>query len=162
MFNHDHIDSNDKVAFYDEILMRVKGVLYEEPDAIANMANVASILFNNMENINWAGFYRFTDAQLVLGPFQGQSACIRIPVGRGVCGKTAETMETQRVDDVHQFEGHIPCDAASMSEIVIPLVVDGQLVAILDIDSPILNRFDDVDQKYLEEIAHSVATGSAW
>lgn len=162
MFEHHKIDNSNKKDFYNEIKLRIQGVMYEEKDAVANMANVSSILFNQLDEINWAGFYCYKEDQLVLGPFQGKSACIRIPLGRGVCGKAAQLKETQLVKDVHSFEGHIPCDAASQSEIVVPLVVDGQLIGVLDIDSPIKNRFDEEDQIYMEEIAEMVAKGSNW
>ena len=119
---------------------------------IANMANISALLFNQLEEVNWAGFYLYKDDQLVLGPFQGLPACIRIPMGKGVCGTAAQTGEVQRIADVHAFEGHIACDAASNSEIVIPLKKDGRLLGVLDIDSPVHDRFTEKDQAKLESI----------
>ncbi|TPV60075.1 GAF domain-containing protein [Aestuariibacter sp. GS-14] len=119
---------------------------------IANMANISALLYNQMDNVNWAGFYIFKEEQLVLGPFQGQPACIRIPMGKGVCGTAAASNTVQRIEDVHQFEGHIACDAASNSEIVIPIVVNDKLIGVLDIDSPIYSRFSAEDEAGLCEI----------
>lgn len=118
------------------------------------MANISALLFNHLEDVNWAGFYLFKEDQLVLGPFQGQPACIRIPLGKGVCGTSASTRTVQRIADVHQFEGHIACDAASNSEIVIPLVIEDTLIGVLDIDSPIFERFSEEDESGLVEIAN--------
>ncbi|QPL51964.1 GAF domain-containing protein [Alteromonas sp. B31-7] len=117
------------------------------------MANVSALLFNQLEDVNWAGFYLHKESQLVLGPFQGQPACIRIPIGKGVCGTAAETRTIQRIDDVHAFSGHIACDAASNSEIVIPLIVNDELLGVLDIDSPKFGRFDADDEAGLKQIA---------
>lgn len=125
-----------------------------EHDLIANMANVSALLFNYLDEVNWAGFYLFKENQLVLGPFQGQPACIRIPMGKGVCGTAAAERKVQRITDVHAFDGHIACDAASNSEIVIPLIVNGDLVGVLDIDSPVFSRFDEEDEKGLTAIAN--------
>ncbi|MBU2976905.1 GAF domain-containing protein [Alteromonas sp. C1M14] len=124
-----------------------------EKDIIANMANLSALIFNNMENINWAGFYLYKEEQLVLGPFQGQPACIRIPMGRGVCGTAASERQTMMVADVHEFAGHIACDAASNSEIVVPLIVNDKLLGVLDIDSPLKNRFNDSDKQGVESLA---------
>ena len=118
---------------------------------IANMANVAALIWQAIPDLNWAGFYRFDGTELVLGPFQGKPACVRIPVGRGVCGTAVAEGKTQLVDDVHQFAGHIACDGASNSEIVIPLRRGGEIIGVLDIDSPIFNRFDEQDRIGLEE-----------
>jgi GAF domain-containing protein len=123
------------------------------------MANLSALLFNNLGDVNWAGFYLFKDNELVLGPFQGQPACIRIPLGKGVCGTAAATQTLQRIADVHAFSGHIACDAASNSEIVIPLLVEGNLIGVLDIDSPIVDRFDHDDERGLVKISeYLVAT----
>jgi len=138
---------------YEQLINQAKSLVSGEHDLIANMANISALLFNNLENINWAGFYLYKEDQLVLGPFQGQPACIRIPLGKGVCGTSAETRTVQRIADVHEFDGHIACDAASNSEIVIPLVVKGQLIGVLDIDSPIFDRFSQLDENGLVEIA---------
>lgn len=141
----------DKAEFYQQLNAQISAIIAGESDVIANMANISALLFEQLETINWVGFYRVVDEQLVLGPFQGKVACIRIPFGRGVCGTAAEKNETQRIDDVHAFEGHIACDAASNSEIVIPVVVNDKVIAVLDIDSPIHQRFDHEDQLGLEQ-----------
>ncbi|GLP98074.1 GAF domain-containing protein [Paraferrimonas sedimenticola] len=138
---------------YELLLQQVTGLTYGETDWVANMANVSAAIFNQVEGLNWVGFYRVVDGELVLGPFQGQVACIRIPFDKGVCGAAARTGEIQRIDDVHQFEGHIACDAASNSEIVLPIKVDGEVVAVLDIDSPEFSRFSQADQDGLAPIA---------
>lgn len=134
------------------VTKQLKALLEGEPNQIANLSNASALLNQFMDRINWVGFYLFEEDsnQLVLGPFQGLPACVRIPLGRGVCGTSASEQQTLRVEDVHQFPGHIACDAASQSEIVIPLVKDGKLIGVLDIDSPEKARFDEEDQKYLE------------
>ena len=138
---------------YSQLIAQAKSLVSGEHDLIANMANISALLFNNLEEVNWAGFYLFKEEQLVLGPFQGQPACIRIPLGKGVCGTSASTKTVQRIGDVHQFAGHIACDAASNSEIVIPLVLSDGLIGVLDIDSPVFERFTEEDEKGLVEIA---------
>jgi len=132
---------------------QARGLLSAEKDVIANAANLSALLFMELEQINWAGFYFLQGKELVLGPFQGKPACVRIPLGRGVCGTAAVTRQIQRIADVEQFSGHIACDAASRSEIVIPLVQNGELLGVLDIDSPVAGRFSASDQQTLEEIA---------
>ncbi|MBW3111473.1 GAF domain-containing protein [Bacillus sp. MCCB 382] len=134
------------------VTKQLKALLEGEPNQIANLSNASALLNQFMDRINWVGFYLFEEDsnQLVLGPFQGLPACVRIPLGRGVCGTSASEQQTLRVEDVHQFPGHIACDAASQSEIVIPLVKDGKLIGVLDIDSPEKARFNEEDQKYLE------------
>ena len=127
-------------------------LLRDEPDALANAANFVALLYNALDDVNWLGIYVLRGDELVLGPFQGQPACVHIPVGNGVCGTAAATLETQRVADVHAFPGHIACDAASRSEIVVPLLVDGSLVGVLDIDSPSLDRFSADDQAGIERL----------
>ncbi|WP_346993762.1 GAF domain-containing protein [Alteromonas gracilis] len=139
---------------YNQIINQAKSLVSGERDLIANMANISALLFNHLEDVNWAGFYLFKEDQLVLGPFQGQPTCIRIPLGKGVCGTSASTRTVQRIADVHQFEGHIACDAASNSEIVIPLVIEDTLIGVLDIDSPIFERFNEEDENGLVEIAN--------
>lgn len=141
-----------KEKHYTQLLSQVKSLIEGEPDLIANLANVSALLFNGLDDVNWAGFYLYKDDQLVLGPFQGQPACIRIPLGKGVCGTAAATKTVQRIDDVHTFDGHIACDAASNSEIVIPIVIHNKLVGVLDIDSPIYSRFDEQDEQGLMAI----------
>lgn len=138
-------DTADKKALYADLLSALDGLTADEPDAVANMANAAALLWEYLPDINWAGFYRLIDGELVLGPFQGRAACIRIAIGSGVCGTAAETGETQCVEDVDTFPGHIPCDAASASELVVPIVAGGRLLGVLDIDSPSKARFDADD-----------------
>lgn len=141
-----------KAEFYNELTQQVEAIIGTEKDQIANMANISALLFEALEQVNWSGFYRLVENELVLGPFQGKVACIRIPVGKGVCGTAVSLDKTQRVSDVHQFSGHIACDAASNSEIVIPVKLQGKIVAVLDIDSVAYNRFDEEDQRGLEAI----------
>ncbi len=138
---------------YERLAAQAEALVSGEKDLIANMANISALLFNHLEKVNWAGFYLYKEGQLVLGPFQGQPACIRIPMNQGVCGTAAADRSTLVVEDVHAFDGHIACDAASNSEIVIPLVVNDQLIGVLDIDSPEFGRFTDVDKAGLEKIA---------
>ncbi|NDW20071.1 GAF domain-containing protein [Alteromonas hispanica] len=138
---------------YSQLISQAKSLVSGEHDLIANMANLSALLFNGLENVNWAGFYLYKEGELVLGPFQGQPACIRIPMGRGVCGTSASTQTVQRIDDVHAFDGHIACDAASNSEIVVPLIVNENLIGVLDIDSPNHGRFSQEDENGLVEIA---------
>ena len=141
-----------KESFYQELIGQVQAIIGDESDLIANMANVSALLFERLDGVNWAGFYRLEDEQLILGPFQGKVACIRIELGKGVCGTAASTDTTQRIADVHAFDGHIACDAQSNSEIVIPVHYAGEVIAVLDIDSVDYNRFDEEDQKGLETI----------
>lgn len=143
-------------SFYQRLEQQARALLSGESDTIANMANISALLYNELDGVNWAGFYLYKQEQLVLGPFQGQPACIRIPMGKGVCGTAAATLTTQRIDDVHAFDGHIACDAASNSEIVIPLVVNGDLLGVLDIDSPDYNRFSSEDEAGLTAIANAL------
>lgn len=138
---------------YELVQKQLFALIEDEPNQIANLSNAAALLNQFLVEINWVGFYLLEEGQLVLGPFQGLPACVRIPMGKGVCGTSAATKKTLRVDDVHQFPGHIACDAASRSEIVIPLMKEGKLIGVLDIDSPITNRFDEVDQQGLEKFA---------
>jgi L-methionine (R)-S-oxide reductase len=141
------IEAADKPTLYADLLAALDGVTAGETDPIANMANAAALIFESLPELNWAGFYRNVGGELVLGPFQGRAACIRITFGRGVCGTAAASLEVQRVDDVHAFPGHIACDAASASELVVPIVgADGQLIAVLDLDSPRPARFDAEDE----------------
>ena len=138
---------------YDTLNQQALALLGDEPDVVANLANISSLLFTELSDINWAGFYLYKDDQLVLGPFQGRPACIRIPMGKGVCGTAAQTLTIQRITDVHDFPGHIACDAASNSEIVLPLVVNGELFGVLDIDAPIFDRFTAADESGLTQLA---------
>lgn len=152
MFNPISLEG-DKPTQYAQLLLACQNLLHGEHDHIANAANLSALLFNSLPNLNWAGFYFFDGQELVVGPFQGLPACVRIPLDKGVCGAAARQRQTQRVEDVHAFPGHIACDAASRSEIVIPLLKNGELVGVLDIDSPLPARFDSDDQKGLEAIA---------
>ena len=140
------IDAGDTAAMYSELAAALEALVAGETDSIANMANAAALIWDSVPDLNWAGFYRNVGGELVLGPFQGRPACIRIPFGSGVCGAAAATLEVQRVDDVHAFPGHIACDAASASELVVPIVRDGELIAVLDLDSPTPARFTQEDE----------------
>jgi L-methionine (R)-S-oxide reductase len=135
----------------------LEGLVAGEPDPVANMANAAALIWETLPDINWAGFYRNVGGELVLGPFQGRPACIRIPFGQGVCGAAAASLQVQRVDDVEAFPGHIACDAASASELVVPIVRDGELIAVLDLDSPIRARFDSDDEAGCVKVAEILA-----
>lgn len=128
-----------------------------EPDGVANMANVAALLWDFLPDLNWAGFYRMIDAELVLGPFMGRPACIRIPLGKGVCGVAAKDAASQLVEDVHAFPGHIACDSDTNSELVVPVVRNGAVIAVIDLDSPLMARFDDEDLRGIEELANVMA-----
>ncbi|QCT01334.1 putative GAF sensor protein [Paenibacillus algicola] len=136
---------------YTQVLGQLKALIHDEPSSVANMANASALLQHFLKDINWVGFYIYDGKELVLGPFQGLPACIRIPLNRGVCGTAAALLKTLVVEDVHAFPGHIACDAASNSEIVIPVLKDGKLFGVLDIDSPMKNRFSPEDQQFLEE-----------
>lgn len=142
-----------KHDFYQSLVKQTESLIGGESNIIANMANISALLFTSLEDVNWAGFY-FMDSpsELVLGPFQGNPACIRIPVGKGVCGTAAATEQTQLISDVHAFDGHIACDAASNSEIVVPIMKNGSVFGVLDIDSPSIGRFDTDDQAGLEAL----------
>ncbi|MBV2129803.1 GAF domain-containing protein [Arsukibacterium indicum] len=141
--------SSEKHIQYNLLLQQAQALIADESDVIANMANLSALLYNSLPDLNWAGFYIMRDGELVLGPFQGQVACVRIPVGKGVCGTAVATGEVQLVEDVHQFAGHIACDAASNSEIVLPVRYNNKIIAVLDIDSPLLSRFDNADKEHL-------------
>ena len=141
------------LAGYNLLAVQLEALLAGERDFIANAAQFSAFLYSQVDDLNWAGFYLNRDGELVLGPFQGQVACVRIPFGRGVCGAAAASLQTQRVEDVHAFPGHIACDSASNSELVIPLVKDGRLIGVLDLDSPKLARFSVEDQAGLENLA---------
>ncbi len=151
------IEAADKTTMYRDLAQALEALIGDETDAIANMANAAGLVFESLPDLNWAGFYRNVGGELVLGPFQGRPACIRIPFGTGVCGVAAETREVQRVEDVHAFPGHIACDSASNSEIVLPLLRDGKLLGVLDLDSPKPARFDEEDETGLRTIAEILA-----
>lgn len=139
------ITFKDKTQLYNFMKMRLTALIGEESDWLANLSNASALLWQLLDDINWSGFYLLKGDKLVIGPFQGKPACVNIEIGKGVCGTAAQTKENQLVKDVHQFPGHIACDSASNSEVVIPIIVDNQVVGVLDIDSPTLNRFDEED-----------------
>ena len=145
--------SGDKANQYLQLTDMARALMHGEPDRIANAANLSALVFHNLPDLNWVGFYFYDGRELVVGPFQGQPACIRIALGRGVCGTAAATRETQRIADVDAFPGHIPCDSASRSELVVPLYRGDKLIGVFDLDSPIPDRFDVDDQRGLEAIA---------
>jgi len=147
-----------KSELYRELIRSADALTEGEPDGIANMANVAALLWEYLPDVNWTGFYRMIDGELVLGPFQGKAACIRIALGEGVCGAAAASGETQLVVDVHSFPGHIACDANSASELVVPVRRSGEVIAVIDLDSPSLNRFNADDASGIEALAELLAT----
>jgi len=140
---------------YDLLDAQLRALLENEPDVLANCANFVALLYDALTDINWLGIYVRRGDELVLGPFQGKPACVHIPIGQGVCGTAAKNMETLRVDNVHEFSGHIACDIASQSEIVVPLIRNGELLGVLDIDSPSLARFNELDQSGIEKLCRS-------
>jgi GAF domain-containing protein len=152
MFTTDALNGS-KPEQYAQLLQQARALLHGERDRIANAANLSALVYHALPQLNWVGFYFFDGHELVVGPFQGQPACVRIPLDKGVCGAAARTRRTQLVEDVHAFPGHIACDAASRSELVVPLVRDGALVGVFDLDSPEPARFDVEDQTGLEAIA---------
>ncbi len=145
--------SGDKPEQYAQLAAQAEALLAGEVDRIANAANLSALVYHALPDLNWVGFYFYDGTELVVGPFQGLPACVRIPLDKGVCGAAASTRQTQRIADVHDFPGHIACDAASRSELVVPLVLDGALIGVFDIDSPVPGRFDVEDQEGLETIA---------
>ncbi|WP_242146772.1 GAF domain-containing protein [Sphingomonas sp. BAUL-RG-20F-R05-02] len=151
------IDATSKTELYRNLSAALDALTIDETDPIANMANMAALLWEYLPDLNWAGFYRLVGGELVLGPFQGKVACIRIPIGKGVCGAAAQTLETQRVADVHAFPGHIACDAASRSELVVPILDQGRLIGVLDLDSPLPSRFDAGDAAGCEALVRLIA-----
>lgn len=150
MFEISSINAKDKAEFYKELNTYLTSLIDEDKDWLAGLANASALLYMLMPDINWAGFYLYKEGELVLGPFQGKPACVRIALGRGVCGTAAKTREIQLVKDVAEFPGHIACDAASKSEIVVPIIKEGDLIGVLDIDSPIKARFDEEDARGLK------------
>ena len=152
------IDTNaPKSDMYRELVKSADALTSGETDGVANMSNIAALLWEFLPDVNWTGFYRVVDGELVLGPFQGKAACIRIPFGRGVCGAAAQTGETQLVEDVHAFPGHIACDANSASELVVPVMRNGQVIAVVDLDSPSRGRFDHDDALGIESLVAVIA-----
>jgi len=153
MFETTTVAYASKREQYKDLVTQARGLMLGEPDMIANAANFSALIFNSLPDVNWAGFYLFDGSELVVGPFQGKPACIRIALGRGVCGTAAQDRQTQLVRDVHAFDGHIACDAASQSEIVVPLIkADGSLLGVWDVDSPLIDRFDDEDRAGMEAL----------
>lgn len=146
-----------KPALYRELADAARALVADEPDPVANMANTAALIWQFVDRLNWAGFYRMVGGELVLGPFQGKPACLRIPLGQGVCGAAAASGVTQRVADVHAFPGHIACDADSRSELVVPVLRNGQVIAVIDLDSPQPDRFDAEDAAGIEALAAAIA-----
>jgi GAF domain-containing protein len=147
--------SGSKPEQYAQLVAQARALIQGEPDRVANAANLAALVYHALPDLNWVGFYFYDGAELVVGPFQGLPACVRIALDKGVCGAAARTRQTQRVADVEAFPGHIACDAASRSELVVPLVHQGALVGVFDLDSPRVNRFDEEDQQGLEAIAQA-------
>lgn len=160
MFELTEISAQSKTDFYKSLATQLYHLLEGERDFLANTANFSALLFNTMSDVNWAGFYFYKGGGLVLGPFQGKPACVRIALGKGVCGTAAKKMKTVIVKNVHEFPGHIACDSASNSEIVAPLIKQGRLIGVLDIDSPQLARFDDEDKAGLENLVELLLSSS--
>lgn len=156
MINTENLKNLSVEEKYKLMHLLVESQLQTENDFIANLSNISAIIKSGLLDSNWVGFYLYKDGQLVLGPFQGLPACCRIDIGSGVCGNAAQLKKTLRVDNVHNFEGHIACDSASNSELVIPIIKDEKLIGVLDIDSPKFNGFSDLDQKYLESIVETI------
>lgn len=151
------IAAADSATMYRDLASALQGLVTGEPDAVANMANAAALIWETLPDLNWAGFYRNVGGELVLGPFQGRPACIRIKFGEGVCGVAAETRQVQRIEDVHAFPGHIACDSASNSELVVPIIRDGELIGVLDLDSPKHARFTEEDEAGCIRVAEILA-----
>jgi L-methionine (R)-S-oxide reductase len=162
MKNIDTLYPKDKEGMYGTLNSQMKSLLEGERNTVANLANASALLNGALDNINWVGFYLMDKGELILGPFQGKVACVRISIGRGVCGTAVQDNKTQLVEDVHSFPGHIACDSASNSEIVVPLRNQGEVVGVLDIDSPVIGRFDKNDAKELEKIAQIIEEACDW
>lgn len=153
MFETRQIDAVDKPAFYEELAGQARGLLHGERNMVANAANFSALLYHALPEVNWVGFYFLENGELVVGPFQGKPACVRISIGNGVCGTAVAERRSQRVDDVDAFPGHIPCDSASRSEVVVPLERSGEIIGVLDVDSPVPARFDADDLAGIERLA---------
>lgn len=162
MEDHKKITAPDRDSFYKILIVKLEGQLSSESDWLANLANASALLYQNLDDINWAGFYLNKGNELVLGPFQGRTACSRIKMGKGVCGTAASAKTVQVVENVHTFSGHIACDSASNSEVVIPIISDGGVAGVLDIDSPILKRFDQKDADYLQKFVDKLNKYIDW
>ena len=159
MFEQKQIDTADKKIFYRELADQARGLLHGERNLVANAANFSSLLYHAMPDVNWVGFYFMEAGELVVGPFQGKPACVRIALGKGVCGTAVAERATQLVADVDAFPGHIPCDGDSRSEIVVPLELNGEIIGVLDIDSPVKGRFDAEDREGVEALAEIFVSG---
>ncbi len=157
MFDFAPAADQPKAETYRDLTEAARALIADESDGVANMANIAALIWQYLPQLNWAGFYRMVDGALVLGPFIGKPACIRIPLGKGVCGTAAASGITQLVPDVHAFPGHIACDAASQSELVVPVYHQGRVIAVIDLDSPVLARFDGEDAAGIERLAQAIA-----
>lgn len=153
MYHAAAIDAESKVEFFSQLAAQARALLEGETDRVANAANLTALIFQSLPDVNWAGFYFFDGRDLVVGPFQGKPACVRIPIGKGVCGTAAESRQSQLVDDVNTFAGHIACDPDSRSEVVVPLYRGDELIGVLDVDSPVPSRFDADDLRGLESLA---------
>lgn len=163
MFEQKAIAHGSKAEFYDELAGQLQALLAGESDPVANAANTSALIFQMLPDLNWAGFYFLkTPEELVLGPFQGKPACVRITVGRGVCGSAVERKQSILVTDVHAFPGHIACDAASQSELVVPVSHEGRVLGVIDLDSPLLGRFDADDQAGIERLAEIYIAACEW
>ncbi|MCH4888295.1 GAF domain-containing protein [Acidaminobacter sp. JC074] len=158
----DKIDFETKKQLYKYMNIKLTGLIGSEDDWLANLSNASALLWLLLDDINWAGFYLYRKDKLILGPFQGKPACVNIEISKGVCGTAAETRTTQLIKNVHDFPGHIACDSASNSEIVVPIIKDDQLIGVLDIDAPILNRFDQDDQAGLEKFVETLNKYMKW
>lgn len=161
MFHVEEITGNRRNQ-YNQVIRQLQALIEGEKDWLANLANSASLLYHTLEHVNWVGFYLMKQNELVLGPFVGKPACVRIPIGKGVCGTAIASKQAQVVEDVHQFPGHIACDAETRSEIVIPLFVEGKIIGVLDIDSPELSRFTTEDLTYLEQYVKILLSNTDW
>jgi len=159
-FQLDQLPTSSKTEMYEHLSAQLSSLFADERDFIANAANFSSLLYHSLSDINWVGFYLLKSNELVLGPFHGQPACVRIAIGKGVCGTAAELRQTVVVDNVHEFPGHIACDSASNSEIVVPLIREGQLIGVLDLDSPSLSRFGDDDAAGLNNLVEILLESS--
>lgn len=162
MFHVEKANGESKKSFYEMTIKQLEALLEGESNKIANLANASALLNEVLDEINWVGFYLMEEGELILGPFQGRVACVHIQVGRGVCGTAVSENKTQVVPDVHAFPGHIACDSASRSEIVVPIRVDGKVVGVLDIDSPIQERFDEEDGYYMEKVVGVLEKCCKW
>lgn len=156
MKNSNNYFNKEKIKLYEQLHSNLSGLLDGESHVIAGLSNASSLLYNTLEHVNWAGFYLVHNEELLLGPFQGNVACVHIGFGKGVCGTSYKNKETIIVSDVHKFPGHIACDSASLSEIVIPIFYNDEVIGVLDIDSPVLNRFDEEDEKGLEKLVKTL------